>query len=305
MSRFPCIITTVYNYKSIGEMTDMTTQKNFREFATITFGVFLVAVAVHFFMVPSKIVIGSISGLSMVLEQLTGIPLSIISLVLNAVLLVVGFIFIGKEFGGKTVYTSLLLPVILRIFEMLFPNSRSVTGNPVYDLVTYILVVALGQAILFHVNASSGGLDVIAKLLHKYCQTDIGTAVMLAGLVTSLSSILVYDLSTLVVSILGTYANGVAVDYFIDGFNKRKRVCIISDEYEDIQDYIIHDLDRGATLYVAQGAYDEKHRTELVTILEKQEYRKLLNYLNTNKKKVFITVSTVNEVLGMWNRKGR
>ena len=281
----------------------MTTRKNFREFFTITFGVFLVAVAVYFFMVPSKIVIGSISGLSMVLEQITGIPLSIIAFVLNALLLVVGFVFIGKEFGGKTVYTSLLLPVFLWVFEFLFPKINSVTGNPVYDLVSYILIVALGQAILFHVNASSGGLDVVAKLLHKYFHTEIGTAVMLAGFATALSSVLVYDLSTLVVSILGTYANGIAVDYFIDGFNKRKRVCIISDEYEDIQNYIIKDLDRGATLYVAQGAYDEKHRTELVTILEKQEYRKLLNYLNTNNKKVFITVSTVNEVVGKWNKK--
>lgn len=283
----------------------MNRQKNFREFVTITFGVFLVSVAVYFFMVPSKIVIGSISGLSMVLEQLTGIPLSIIAFVLNALLLIVGFIFIGKEFGGKTVYTSLLLPVFLRIFEMFVPNVQSVTGNPVYDLVTYILIVALGQALLFHVNASSGGLDVIAKLLHKYFHMEIGTAVMLAGFVTSMSSILVYDLSTLVVGILGTYANGVAVDYFIDGFNKRKRVCIIADEYEDIQNYIINDLNRGATLYVAQGAYDEKHRTELVTILEQQEYRKLLNYLNTNDKKVFVTVSTVNEVVGTWNKKKR
>lgn len=281
----------------------MNKQKKFGEMITITFGVILVAIAVHFFMVPSKIVIGSISGLAMVLEQLMGIPLSIISFVLNAILLVVGFIFIGKEFGGKTVYTSLLLPVILRIFEVIFPNVQSVTGNPVYDLISYILIVALGQAILFHVNASSGGLDVIAKLLNKYFHMEIGTAVMLAGFVTALTSIFVYDFSTLVISILGTYANGVAVDYFIDGFNKRKRVCIIADEYEDIQNYIIHDLERGATLYVAQGAYDEKHRTELVSVLEQQEYRKLLNYLNTHKKEAFVTVSTVNEVVGTWNKK--
>lgn len=274
-----------------------------REFVTITFGMFLVAAAVYFFMVPSHIVIGSISGLAMVLSQLTGISLSVLTLVLNVILLVIGFIFIGKEFGAKTVYTSLLLPVFLWLFEQIFPVSQSVTGNQVYDLVTYILIVALGQAVLFHVNASSGGLDVIAKMLNKYLHMEIGKAVTLAGFVTATSSVLVYDVPTLIVSLLGTYANGIAVDYFIDGFNKRKRVCIITDDYEDIQNYIIHGLKRGATLYVAQGAYDETHRTELVTILEQQEYRMLLNYLNQTKRKVFVTVSTVNEVVGTWNQK--
>lgn len=274
-----------------------------REFVTITFGMFLVAAAVYFFMVPSHIVIGSISGLAMVLSQLTGISMSVLTLVLNVILLVIGFIFIGKEFGAKTVYTSLLLPVFLWLFEQIFPVSQSVTGNQVYDLVTYILIVALGQAVLFHVNASSGGLDVIAKMLNKYLHMEIGKAVTLAGFVTAASSVLVYDVPTLIVSLLGTYANGIAVDYFIDGFNKRKRVCIITDDYEDIQNYIIHGLKRGATLYVAQGAYDETHRTELVTILEQQEYRMLLNYLNQTKRKVFVTVSTVNEVVGTWNQK--
>lgn len=274
-----------------------------REFVTITFGMFLVAAAVYFFMVPSHIVIGSISGLAMVLSQLTGISLSVLTLVLNVILLVIGFKFIGKEFGAKTVYTSLLLPVFLWLFEQIFPVSQSVTGNQVYDLVTYILIVALGQAVLFHVNASSGGLDVIAKMLNKYLHMEIGKAVTLAGFVTAASSVLVYDVPTLIVSLLGTYANGIAVDYFIDGFNKRKRVCIITDDYEDIQNYIIHGLKRGATLYVAQGAYDETHRTELVTILEQQEYRMLLNYLNQTKRKVFVTVSTVNEVVGTWNQK--
>ena len=274
-----------------------------REFVTITFGMFLVAAAVYFFMVPSHIVIGSISGLAMVLSQLTGISLSVLTLVLNVILLVIGFIFIGKEFGAKTVYTSLLLPVFLWLFEQIFPLSQSVTGNQVYDLVTYILIVALGQAVLCHVTASSGGLDVIAKMLNKYLHMEIGKAVTLAGFVTAASSVLVYDVPTLIVSLLGTYANGIAVDYFIDGFNKRKRVCIITDDYEDIQNYIIHGLKRGATLYVAQGAYDETHRTELVTILEQQEYRMLLNYLNQTKRKVFVTVSTVNEVVGTWNQK--
>ena len=263
-----------------------------REFAVITFAMLIVSAAVYFFMVPSKIVMGSISGLALVFSQLTGISMSILTFFLNAILLVIGFLLIGKDFGAKTIYTSILLPIFLWIFERLIPVTESVTGNQVFDLVTYTLIVALGQAMLFHVNASSGGLDIVAKILNKFEHMELGKDVML-----------VYDVPRLIVSLLGTYANGMAVDYFIDGFNKRKRVCIISDDYKEIQNYIIHDLKRGATLYVAQGAYDEKHRTELVTILAQQEYRLLLNYLHTTKKDVFVTVSSVNEVIGQWNAK--
>lgn len=280
----------------------MKSKNTLGELAIITLGMFIVSVAVYFFMIPSNIVVGSISGLSMVLSQLTGVQISVITFLLNAALLVIGFIFIGKDFGAKTIYTSMLLPVFLWLFEVLFPVSGSLTKNQVFDLAAYILIVALGQALLFHVNASSGGLDIIAKIMNKFTHIELGKAVTLAGLFTAMTSILVYDVSTLIISILGTYGNGLAVDYFIDGFNKRKRICIICDDYKDIQDYIMNDLKRGVTLYTAQGAYDEKHRTELVTILAKQEYRLLLNYLHTSKKQVFVTVSTVNEVIGQWNQ---
>ncbi len=282
----------------------MNSKKNLvREFIIITFGMMLVAAAVYFFMVPSKIVVGSISGLALVISQLTGIQLSILTFILNVVLLVIGFIFIGKEFGAKTVYTSMLLPVFLWIYERIVPVVHSVTGNPVYDLITYVLLVALGQALLFHVNASSGGLDIVAKIINKFTHMEIGKAVTAAGMVTAATSLLVYDFSTFVVSILGTYANGIAVDYFIDGFNKRKRVCILSDDYQEIQKYIMNELGRGVTLYEARGAYDGKTRTELITILAQQEYKLLLNYLHTTQKQVFVTVSTVNEVIGQWNSK--
>ena len=210
-----------------------------KEGVLITCAMLIVSAAVYFFLVPSKIVVGSISGLAMVLAELLHMQMSTITFILNVVLLMAGFLFIGKEFGAKTIYTSLLLPVFLWIFERLFPVTESLTGNSVYDLVSYILIIALGQAILFNVNASSGGLDVIAKIISKYTRADIGKAVTIAGMVTAVTSILVYDIGTLVVSVLGTYANGLAVDYFIDGFNRRKKICILSDEYERIQKYIM------------------------------------------------------------------
>ncbi len=272
-----------------------------REFGMITIAMFFVAVGVYFFLVPSGIVVGSVSGLALVLSQLINVSMSAITFVLNAVLLIIGFIFIGKEFGAKTVYTSMLLPFFLAVFEYIVPINESLTGNSVYDLASYILILAMGQALLFNVNASSGGLDIVAKIINKYTHMEIGKAVTIAGMVTALSSILVYDIGTLIVSILGTYANGQAVDYFVDGFNKRKRICIISDDYEAIQEYIMKEMNRGTTLYIAKGGYDKKERIELQTIMTSNEYKQLLNYLNHSDFDVFLTVSTVNEVIGKWN----
>lgn len=283
----------------------MNKKKAVKELFVILFGMFLVAGAVYFFMIPSNIVVGSVAGLAMVLSQLFRIPISTLTFLLNVVLLVIGFIFIGREFGAKTVFTAMLLPLYLGIFEKLIPISESLTGNIVVDLVAYILIVSIGQALLFQVNASSGGLDIVAKIINKFTHMEIGKAVSLAGIVTAVSSILVYDVSVLIISILGTYANGIVLDYYVDGFKKKKRICILSDDYEEIQHYIMEELKRGATLYTAKGAYEQKERVELVTILTLQEYKQLLVYLNKYhaEKPLFVTVSMVNEVIGGWNTK--
>ena len=275
-----------------------------KEGLLITFAMLIVSAAVYFFMVPSKIVVGSVSGLAMVLAELLHMQMSTITFILNVVLLLAGFIFIGKEFGAKTIYTSLLLPIFLWIFEHLVPVSESLTGNSVYDLVSYILIIALGQAILFNANASSGGLDVVAKIISKYTHADIGKAVTIGGLITAVTSIFVYDIGTLIVSVLGTYANGIAVDYFIDGFNKRKKICILSEEYEEIQKYIMQELGRGTTLYTARGGYDGKEKTELVAIMTPNEYKQLLNYLHQSEFQALVTVYNVSQVIGKWNING-
>ena len=275
-----------------------------KEGLLITFAMLIVSAGVYFFMVPSKIVVGSVSGLAMVLAELLHMQMSTITFILNVVLLIAGFIFIGKEFGAKTIYTSLLLPVFLWVFEQIVPVTESLTGNSVYDLVAYILIIALGQAILFNANASSGGLDVVAKIISKYTHAEIGKAVTVSGLVTAFTSIFVYDVGTLIVSILGTYANGIAVDYFIDGFNKRKKICILSDEYEEIQRYIMQELKRGVTIYKARGGYDGQEKTELVTIMTPSEYKQLLNYLHRSEIQAFVTVYNVSQVIGKWNING-
>lgn len=276
-------------------------QHVFSEYIKITIAMFIISFSIYFFLIPSGIVVGSISGLAMVIHQMIPFSISAITFVLNIGLLVIGFIFIGKEFGTKTVYTSILLPVFLGIFEFLFPVVHSLTNNSVYDLISYTLIIAFGQAILFNVNASSGGLDIVGKIVSKYSHMDIGKALNICGAVTAMSSILVYDVGTLVVSLIGTYANGLAIDYFIGGFNKKKKICILSEDYEQIKDYIINTMKRGATLYLAKGAFDQQERVELVTIMTTSEYKRLLDYLHKSNYKSFVTVSTVNEVIGTWN----
>ena len=277
--------------------------KKIKEYVIITLGTLIVSMAVYFFLLPSNVVVGSLSGLVMVLATFIPLKISVMTFILNAVLLVVGFLFIGKEFGAKTVYTSLLMPIFLYVFELIFPNNKSLTNDVVLDTICYILVVSVGLALLFNANASSGGLDIVAKLLNKYLHIEIGKAMTLAGMCTAISSIFVYDTKTLVLSILGTYANVIVLDHFIDGFNRRKRICILTEQYKELQNFIVHELHRGVTLYPAIGGYNNEEKIELVTILTRNEYAEVLNYLHSVDENAFVTVSTVNEVIGQWNVK--
>lgn len=271
------------------------------EYALISFATFVIAAAVYFFLIPSKVVIGSISGLAIVIAELVPLSISMITMILNVILLVIGFLLLGKEFGMKTVYTSLLMPVFIAVFEQFIPLNGSLTGSSIYDIAADILLVAFGQAILFNVNASSGGIDILAKILNKYCHIEIGKAVSAAGIVTAMTSILVYDIGTLIISILGTLANGQAVDYFTSGLNRKKKISIISDNYEKIEDYILHTMHRGVTRYQVIGSYNKETKVELVTIMDTNEYKKLLVFLHQYPEKVFVTVSNVSEILGEWN----
>ena len=283
----------------------MTMNKLIKEYSIITIGTFFVAFAVYFFMIPSNVIVGSISGLSVVLARFIPIPISVIMFAFNAVLLVVGFIFLGKEFGAKTVYSSMIMPVFLYVFEWAFPNNPSFTGDILIDTICYLLIVSIGQAMLFHINASSGGMDVIAKLLHKYLHVELGKAMTLGGVCIAVTAILIYDTKSFILGLLATYANGIILDNFINGFNRRKRVCILSDEYEKVQDFIVNTLKRGVTLYKAVGGFKKDERIELITILTRSEYATLMNFLHSIDDNAFVTVSTVNEVIGNWSRNKR
>lgn len=276
-----------------------------KQYVIITAGIFLVALGIYFFMIPGNVIVGSVSGFSIVLSQFVALPVSLITLAINIILVVLGFIFIGKEFGFKTVYAAFLLPALLAVFEKLFPHNPSLTNDVLLDTICYLLIVSTGAAILFSINASSGGLDIVAKILNKYLYVEMGKALTLSGIVLAFSAILVYDTKALILGLLATYANGLIVDRFIDGFNRRKRVCILSSEYEKVQDYIVNHLSRGVTLYQVVGGYKNDSRIEIITILTRSEYGQLLNYLQHIDQKAFVTVSTVNQVIGHWNVRKR
>lgn len=267
-----------------------------KETVILTVAVAIIAAAVYFFLVPSHTSVSSISGLGIVLSNFVPLQLSAITMILNVVLLIIGFFTCGREFGVKTVYTSVMLPLFLGLFEIIFPNFGSMTDSQELDVLCYVLVVSVGLSILFNRNASSGGLDIVAKIMNKYLHMELGKAMSLSGMCVALSAALVYDKKTVVLSILGTYFNGIVLDHFIFDHNIKRRVCIITKKEEELRQFIIHDLHSGATIYEAIGAYKMEKRHEIITIVDKGEYQKLMKFINQEDPKAFITVYNVSNM---------
>lgn len=277
----------------------MNTSKSqlFKEILILSFATLIIAAAVFFFLMPSHTSVSSISGLAIVLQNFLPLPVSAITMILNVVLLIVGFLTCGREFGAKTVYTSILLPVFLAMFEGIFPDFQSMTGSDALDVVCYIFTVSIGLAILFNRNASSGGLDIVAKMMNKFLHMDLGKAMSTAGMLVALSSALAYDKRAVVLSVLGTYLNGLVLDHFIFGQNIKRRVCIVSLTHEeDIREYILYTLHSGATLYESIGAYTGEKHMEIITIVDRHEYQKLMDYIIRTDPDAFVTVYNVSSM---------
>jgi len=274
----------------------MKIRNTIKEFAIITVGTAIVAAAVFFFMLPSHVSVGSGAALAMVLSNFIPLSVSAITLIMNVGLLIIGFILVGAEFGAKTVYCSILMPLIMGVFEAILPNFESITQDPLLDVICYILVVGVGLSILFSHNASSGGLDIVAKIMNKYLRMDLGKAMSCSGIAVALTSALCYDSKTVVLSLLGTYFGGIVVDNFIFGINIKRRVCVISQELDTIVDFVLHDLHSGATLNEIIGAYDKTPSMEMITIVDKNEYRRLMDFIRRTDPKAFLTVYSVSDM---------
>lgn len=281
----------------------MNTRGIVKDFTIITFGILLSAAAVYFFLIPGNLVVGSISGLALVISKMVALPISVITLMLNAVLLIVGYLLVGKEFGLKTVYTSLMLSVFLFVFEKLVPLESSIMGDPWLDLLCFVLILGFSQTVLFRQNASSGGLDIVAKIINKYFHTELGMAITIAGVITSLTAFFVYDIKTVILGLIGTYINGLVLDHFTVGFNSKKRVCIISDKYEEVKEFIVHTLVRGVTMYPIYGGYQNEKKVELESILTRNEFIQLMEFLAVTDPNAFMTAGNVSEIYGNWQIK--
>ncbi len=267
-----------------------------KDFLVITVATAIVAAAVFFFLMPSHISVGSISGLAIVVSNFVPLPVSAITMIFNVGLLILGFLLVGREFGGKTVYTSVLLPVYIGILERIFPNFQSIMGDAFLDTICYVFLVSVGLAMLFTRNASSGGLDIVAKLMNKFLRMELGKAMSVSGMAVALSAAFVYDAKTVVLSILGTYLNGIVLDNFIFGIDRKRRVCILSPKLDEIREFILHELHSGATIYESWGAYEMQPRREIITVVDRAEYSKLMQYITKVDPEAFITIYNVNEI---------
>lgn len=302
------------NSKKIGDI--LKTKKFWVELLIMTFGMFFVAVSVHFFLVPSKLIIGSISGLSIVLYEITGIPVSIVSFIINSILLVLAYVLIGKEFGIKTVYTALMLSPWLFLLEQITTpeilgnvlnfdsqgNLQSIMGDPWFDLLCFVVILSATQAVLFKINASTGGLDILAKIVNKYLHINLGTSVSVAGAIICLTAFAINPIRLVIIGLLGTWINGLVLNHFSSGLSTKKKVCIVSKQHEIIKDFILNELHRGVTLYEVTGGYSNQRSTELQVLVDRDEFDKLMQFVNTRHINAFITAGSVNEVYGLWNK---
>lgn len=290
------------------------TFKFWKELLIMTLGMAVAAAGVYYFMIPGKLVIGTISGLSIVLSNLAAlagvtIKVSVIVTAINAILLILAWLLIGHEFGAKTVYTALILGPLLEFWEKVLPYERliepgqtSVMGDIWFDLLCFVLILSISQTILFHINASTGGLDIIAKIVNKYFHFDIGTSVTVAGALIGFSAFAINPFRMVVIGLVGTWINGLALDYFTAGINRRKRVCVVSKDYERVRRYIIEDLCRGCSLYEVTGGYSGEKSMEVQVLLTQDEFSALMNFLKAGGIQAFITAGNISEVYGLWNR---
>lgn len=287
--------------------------KFWKELLIMSLGMFIAAAAVYYFLVPSKIVVGSISGLSMVLTGVLAklgveVKVSLVIFIINALLLVLAYFLIGAEFGIKTVYTALILGPMMELWNAIYPVERfftepgqtSVMNDPWFDLICFVLVLSASQAVLFRINASTGGLDILAKIVNKYLHFDIGVSVSVAGAIICCTAFAINPFRLVVIGLIGTWINGLVVDHFTASLNKRKRVCVVSDQYDEVRSFIVNNLVRGCTLYPCKGGYSGEDKMEVQALLTQDEFSDLMKYISDNEISSFITAGNVSEVYGLW-----
>ncbi len=271
-----------------------------KEYFLITIGILLLVIGVYFFKFPNNFSIGGVTGAAIIISRLTGDVISsgTIVLIVNTILLIVGYIVLGRSFGNRTVYGSVLLSLSLRLLEVLVPMKQPLTNQPVLELAFAVLLPSIGAAILFNIGASSGGTDVVAMILKKYTNLDIGKSLLISDSFLTLLTFPVFGITTGLFSILGLFLKSTLVDTVIENLNLNKYFTIICEDPKPICDYILKNIHRSATVIDAKGAFSEKDKKIILTVMNRTQAVNLRKYIKQQDPNTFILITNTSEIVG-------
>ena len=268
------------------------------DYAIMTVAIVLLAFALHCFNFPNNFALGGVSGLSILLSQLLPLsPADFVSIA-NLVLLVIGFIFIGRGFGIKTVYCTVLLSFVLELLERFLPITASLTENPLLDLFFAVFLAAIGQAVVFNLGGSTGGTDIIGMIIKKYFKIDIGKAILAADILVVAATFFIFDVKTGLYSLLGTLLAMLIIDTSIEGLNLSKYFIIVTEKPEEIEKFITEKLERGATRWEASGSFTKDKKTMILVVMNRREARRLRDMIKKIDPDSFILVSDTSDIIG-------
>lgn len=268
------------------------------EYGLITASILVMVAGVYFFKFPNHFAFGGVTGFSTVVSAVTRMSAGDFTFAANMVLILVGFVFVGRQFGIKTVYASVLMSVSLSILEKLYPMTRPLTSEPLLELVFAIFLPAVGSAVLFNIGASSGGTDILALILKKYTSFNIGTALFMADFIAVAAAFFIFGPATGLFSSLGLMAKSLMVDGVIENINLCKCFNIVCDDPMPICDYIINHLNRSATVYEAQGAFTHNKKAVVMTTMKRGQAVQLRNYIRSVEPTAFMMVTNSSEIIG-------
>ncbi|ERI94342.1 hypothetical protein HMPREF1982_00977 [Clostridiales bacterium oral taxon 876 str. F0540] len=273
--------------------------KNFRDYFLITIGFLLVALALELFLVPNKIAAGGVSGIAIIINSIfPAIDVGLLMLGMNVILFIVAFIVIGNKFGGKSIYASLGLSGTIWVMDKLEVSKHVLTNDLLLASIFGTLLSGIGMAMVFNQNASTGGTDIIAKILNKFFHIDIGKSLLAVDFIVTIFAGVTFGANVAMYALLCVIMNGFVIDNAIEGFNTCKEIMVISTKTSEISRYIIDELERGCTIFNGKGGYSAKNTDILYTVLHRKQFIKLKKFIKEVDSRAFITVSEAHEVLG-------
>lgn len=270
-----------------------------RRVVVLTIGVFLIAVGLHLFLIPSNLAAGGTTGLGMILNHyIPGLPVGVFIAIMNVILFVIGFLMIGKEFGGMTIYASFLLSFFLLVLEKIWPVPTPIVDDLLLNLVFGILCTGIGMGVVFNVNASTGGTDIIAKIINVFFHIDIGKSLMVSDFLITVLAAITFGAKIGLYALMGVILNSLIIDQIVSGINRKYSVMIISKEREKINDYVQQEIDRGTTMLQGKGGFTGENRPVLFTILSRAEFVNLRTFVRKVDPEAFMIMNHIHEVEG-------